>query len=232
MIANKSVIAIIPARGGSKGLPGKNIKDLCGKPLIVWTIEAALKSSYIDTVLVTSDDDNILKISEAAGAKIIKRPSNLATDESPSMDAILHALEHRKKYDIVILLQPTSPLRNNQHIDEALELFISKESNSVISVSEVIESPYWMYEIKEGVLRPLLENTNVTRRQDLPKVYKLNGALYIKQYEKLVLDKSFVDLSTYSYVMPLNIAIDIDNKLDWQLATKLLEEGNKCISNK
>ena len=121
MIANKSIIAIIPARGGSKGVPGKNIKDLCGKPLIVWTIEAALRSSYIDTVLVTSDDDDILKISEAAGAKIIKRPSNLATDESPSMDAVLHALDTTAKHNVVILLQPTSPLRNEQHIDEPLD---------------------------------------------------------------------------------------------------------------
>lgn len=224
MIANQTVIAIIPARGGSKGIPRKNVRDLCGKPLIAWTIESALRSRYIDTVLVTSDDKEILQVSKKYGAQTIQRPSYLASDESPSIDAVIHALQQKEQHDIVILLQPTSPLRNEYHINESLELFIKKVTTSLVSVSEVTESPYWMYKIKAGKLKPLLEDIAASRRQDLPKIYKLNGAIYIKKQCSLVKEKFFIDENTYSYIMPVNTAIDIDNRIDWEMVSHLIKE--------
>ena len=127
MIDGKSILAVIPARGGSKRLPNKNILDLAEKPLIAWSIEAGLNSKYIDTVVVSSDSDDILDISKKFGADIIKRPDELASDTATSFDAIKHTIENTiETFDYVILLQPTSPLRNNSHIDEAFELLIKK----------------------------------------------------------------------------------------------------------
>jgi len=216
MIDNKSVIAIIPARGGSKGIPRKNIKDLHGKPLIVWTIDAALSSKYIDKVVVTSDDDEILTIAKKYGTDIIKRPITLATDESPSVDTITHTLEQMDSFDLVMLLQPTSPLRTYVHIDESLELMMINKANSIVSVSKVKESPYWMYEINGTLLKPLLErNDTATRRQDLPTVYKLNGAIYISGIEYFKKNKSMVTKDSVAYIMPENESYDIDTHLDF-----------------
>jgi len=143
MYKNKTFLAIIPARGGSKRLPRKNILDLHGKPLISHSIEAGLNSKYIDKVVVSSDDDEILVISEKFGVNIIKRPDELATDVSTTFDAIKHTINNVEKYDYIVLLQPTSPLRDSKHIDEAIELLKNKNADAVVSVCEMEHSPLW-----------------------------------------------------------------------------------------
>jgi CMP-N,N'-diacetyllegionaminic acid synthase len=143
MYEGKTFLAIIPARGGSKRLPRKNILNLAGKPLIAWSIEAGLNSEYIDKVIVTSDDDEILEISRKFGADIIKRPDELANDTATTFDAIKHTIDNCEKYDYIVLLQPTSPLRNEKYIDDAIELLESKKADAIISVCEMDHSPLW-----------------------------------------------------------------------------------------
>jgi len=143
MYNNKTFLAIIPARGGSKRLPRKNILDLNGTPLIAYSIEAGLKSKYIDKVIVSSDDEEILKISKKYGALTLIRPDELAGDMATTFDAIAHTIENTKEYDYIVLLQPTSPLRDEKHIDEAIELLEGKEANAVVSVCEMEHSPLW-----------------------------------------------------------------------------------------
>lgn len=143
MYKNKTFLAIIPARGGSKRLPRKNVLDLCGKPLITWSIEAGLNSKYIDKVVVSSDDDEILEISRKFGAETIKRPDELASDTATTFDAIKHTIDNLEKYDYIVLLQPTSPLRDQKHIDEAIELLVEKNADAVVSVCEMDHSPLW-----------------------------------------------------------------------------------------
>jgi len=144
MYKNKTFLAIVPARGGSKRLPRKNILDLNGKPLVAWSIEAGLNSRYIDKVIVTSDDNEILKISKKYGASTIKRPYELANDTATTIDTVRHAIESMDKtYDYVVLLQPTSPLRTCTHIDEAIELLDKKNANAIISVCEMEHNPLW-----------------------------------------------------------------------------------------
>ena len=131
---NKTFLTIIPARGGSKRLPRKNVLDLCGKPLIAYSIEAALKSKYIDKLIVSSDDDEILEISKKYGANIIKRPPELGTDTTTTFDTIKHVVDNLDIYDYVILLQATSPLRNQIHIDESIQLLELKKADAIVSV--------------------------------------------------------------------------------------------------
>ena len=149
MYKNKNFLAVIPARGGSKRLPGKNILDLCGKPIIAWSIEAGLNSSYIDKVVVSSDDDDILDTAKRFKAEIIKRPKQLASDTASSFDVVKHAIDNLESYDYVVLLQPTSPLRNYQHIDKAIEFLEEKNADSIISVCEVNHSPLWSNTLQE-----------------------------------------------------------------------------------
>ena len=178
---NKTFLAIIPARGGSKRLPRKNILDLCGKPLISWSIEAALKSKYISKVVVSSDDEEILNISSNFGADIIKRPYELANDTATTFDAIKHTINNLEKYDYIVLLQPTSPLRNEKHIDEAIELLEEKQADGIVSVCEMDHSPLWSNTLPEdGNMRGFLREEILNKRsQDLEKYYRLNGTIYM-----------------------------------------------------
>ena len=178
---NKTFLAIIPARGGSKRLPRKNILDLCGKPLISWSIEAALKSKYISKVVVSSDDEEILNISSNFGADIIKRPYELANDTATTFDAIKHTINNLEKYDYIVLLQPTSPLRNEKHIDEAIELLEEKQADAIVSVCEMDHSPLWSNTLPEdGNMRGFLREEILNKRsQDLEKYYRLNGTIYM-----------------------------------------------------
>jgi N-acylneuraminate cytidylyltransferase/CMP-N,N'-diacetyllegionaminic acid synthase len=148
MYKDRRIIALVPARGGSKGLPGKNVLPLLGKPLIAWTIEQAKACSYIDRVMVTTDDDGIAAAAREFGADVpFKRPAHLATDAAKSLDVVLHALDwleaHGDRYDLLVLLQPTSPLRTAGDIGGALDLFISKNAGAVVSVCETDHHPYW-----------------------------------------------------------------------------------------
>ena len=193
MYKNKTFLAIIPARGGSKRLPRKNVLDLNGKPLIAYSIEAGLKSKYIDKVIVTSDDDEILTISERYGADTIKRPDELASDTATTFDAIKHAMENCERYDYIILLQPTSPLRNEKHIDEAIELLESKNADAVVSVCEMDHSPLWSNTLNDSLsMSDFLKDEVVNKRsQDLEKYYRLNGAIYICNIKKFLKEESF-----------------------------------------
>lgn len=228
MINNKTFLAIIPARGGSKRLPRKNVLDLCRKPVIAWSIEAGLDSKYIDRVVVSSDDDEILNIAKKYGAEIIKRPSELAIDTATTFDAIKHTIENLEKYDYIVLLQPTSPLRNEKHIDEAIELLEEKNADAVVSVCEMDHSPLWSNTLpKDNSMGNFLRDEVLNKRsQDLEKYYRLNGAIYICQTEKFLKGKSFfIKNNIFAYKMDKKSSIDIDEEFDFKIA-KLMKELN------
>ncbi len=218
MIKGKKVLAIIPARGGSKGVPGKNIRAIGGKPLVAWTIEAATASRYIDRLILSSDDDDIIRLAKTYGCEVpFRRPAELATDDASTVDTVLHAVDNiEEKYDLLVLLQVTSPLRTTVDIDCCIELYAQTQASSVVSVTETEKSPYWMYTIDEqSYLAPLLANDELPqRRQDAPKVYLLNGAIYVIGVEKFLESKSFVLDKTQAYEMPKERSIDIDTESD------------------
>ena len=219
-------LAIIPARGGSKRLPRKNILDLCGKPLISWSIEAALKSKYISKVVVSSDDEEILNISSNFGADIIKRPYELANDTATTFDAIKHTINNLEKYDYIVLLQPTSPLRNENQIDEAIELLEEKQADAIVSVCEMDHSPLWSNTLPEdGNMRGFLREEILNKRsQDLEKYYRLNGAVYICKTDKLLENKSFfLKDNIFAYIMDRKSSIDIDEEIDFLFAQRVIE---------
>ncbi len=221
MHKDKTFLAIIPARGGSKRLPRKNILDLNGKPLIAYSIEVGLKSKYIDKVVVSSDDDEILDVSKKYGAQLIKRPEVLASDTATTFDALKHTIDNIEKYDYIVLLQPTSPLRDEKHIDEAIELLESKEADAIVSVCEVDHSPLWSNTLPKdenmrGFLRDEVKNK---RSQDLDKYFRLNGAIYICRTDKLLEEKSFfLKDNIFAYKMDRKSSIDIDEEIDFKLA--------------
>ncbi len=227
MYKDKTFLAIIPARGGSKRLPRKNILDLVGKPLIAWSIEAGLKSQYIDKVIVSSDDDEILDISKKFGSQTIKRPAILASDTAETFDAIKLVIESSKNYDFIVLLQATSPLRNEQHIDEAIKLLISENADAVISVCETDHSPLWSNTLPEnGSMAGFLKEEVLNKRsQDLETYYRLNGALYICRTKRLLLEETFfLKDNIFSYCMNRSSSVDIDEALDFKIAKILMEE--------
>lgn len=229
MYNDKTFLAIIPARGGSKRLPRKNILGLCGKPLIAYSIEAGLKSKYLDEVVVSSDDDEIISISEEFAANTIKRPEELSTDTATTFDAIKHTIENVKKYDYIVLLQPTSPLRNTKHIDEAIELLEKKKADAVVSVCEMDHSPLWSNTLPEdGKMTNFIRDEILNKRsQDLEKYYRLNGAIYICKTDKLIEKKSFMlKDNIFAYVMDRKSSIDIDEEIDFKIAQIIKESKN------
>lgn len=231
MLNGKTFLAIIPARGGSKRLPRKNILDLAGKPLIAWSIEAGLDSQYIDKVIVTSDDTEILNIAQQFGSDAIKRPDALASDTATSFDAIKHTIENIDKYDYVVLLQPTSPLRTAEHIDEAIELLERKKANAVVSVCEMEHSPLWSNTLPgDDSMKGFLKDKVLNKRsQDLEAYYRLNGAIYICNTNKLLEEESFfLKENIFAYKMDRESSVDIDEKIDFQFTEILITgEGNE-----
>lgn len=228
MYNNKTFLAIIPARGGSKRLLRKNVLDLAGKPLITWSIEAALQSKYIDHILVTSDDDEILSISKKFGANIIKRADEFATDTSTTFDAIKHAIESNLGYDYIVLLQPTSPLRTSDHIDEAIESLEKKKADGIISVCAMDHSPLWSNTLPEdGEMKCFIKDEIKNKRsQELETYYRINGAVYICKTERLLEEKSFlIKDKCYAYKMDRMVSIDIDEKIDLLMANMILNES-------
>ena len=224
MYQNKTFLAIIPARGGSKRLPRKNVLDLHGKPLMGWSIEAGLKSKYIDKVIVTSDDAEILDIAEDAMAEAIRRPAELASDISTTFDAIKHTINSIEKYNYVVLLQPTSPLRTAKHIDEAIELLVNKNADSVVSVCKTDHSPLWSNILpSDGSMSNFVkDDIRNTRSQDLGVFYRLNGAIYICNTNKLLDEKSFfLKDNAFAYKMDRDVSIDIDRAIDLKIAETL-----------
>jgi CMP-N,N'-diacetyllegionaminic acid synthase len=229
--SNKTILGLIPARGGSKGLPKKNVLPLSGKPLIAWTIEQAKSSKYIDKIVVSTDDNEIAEIARKYGAHIpFLRPAAIATDSAKTMDAILHAIDWlgnmKESYDLLIVLQPTSPLRNSGDIDNAVELLFSKKAKTIVSVCEVEHHPYLSNVLPgdnclKDFLRPEAINRN---RQELPPYYRLNGAIYLSYCEHLLKEKNFFGVESYAYVMPKERSIDINDKIDFRLSELLLSK--------
>lgn len=215
------VLAVILARGGSKRLPNKNILEFHGKPLIGWTIEAALNSIFVDEIIVSSDSDIILDIASKYGVETIKRPLELSSDNATSMDALIHAVKSYKKYTKIILLQPTSPLRTSSHIDGAMEILLDMGAESVISVCEAEHSPLWCNVLSpDGKMKDFIRTEYLGKRsQDLPKYYRLNGSIYILDtYQLLDTRQIACNEKTYSYLMSTEDSIDIDTIVDFKLA--------------
>jgi len=229
MLNGKTFLGIVPARGGSKRLPRKNLLDLNGKPLIAWSIQAGLKSKYIDELIVTSDDDEILEVASNYGSNIIKRPFELASDTATTFDAIEHAILNTSSYDYIVLLQPTSPLRTCEHIDAAIELLYEKKADAIVSVCQTAHSPLWCNTLPEdGSMSDFISSQNKSiRSQDLPIYYRLNGAIYIAKTSCLIKEKTFLfDDAIFSYVMSEDVSIDIDNELDFKLANIVMNNSN------
>lgn len=223
-----SILAVIPARGGSKRLPNKNIMSLAGKPLIAWTIEAAIKSRYIDQVVVSSDSDKVLSISKKYGSDVLKRPKLISGDLSSTYDVVEHAIQNNNsKYDLVFLLQPTSPLRTSIHIDEIIEFLVRKKANAVIGVCEVEHSPQWTNTLPKNndMSRFLDEKVINLPSQELTKYYRVNGAAYLSRVDKLMKAKSFfLKENIIAYKMSRRDSIDIDEEIDLQLAQLYLTQ--------
>jgi len=227
LINDKRVLAVIPLRGGSKGLPGKNIREVAGKPLFAWTWDEAKKSKYLDRIIVSTDDDEILDRVKQYGCDApFKRPAELATDEAETIDVVIHALSIvERSYDYVVLLQATSPLRTVSDIDNCISLCEQRRATSVTSVCQVEKSPYWMYKVDEtNKMAPLLTvEDRPTRRQDAEVLYQVNGAVYVNQVNQLLKDRRFVTDATFAYIMPASLSIDIDTELDLAMMQYLID---------
>lgn len=231
---NSETLVIIPARGGSKRLPRKNVKLLAGKPLICWTIEAAIKANLDAKIVVTSDDDEILEIADAYKSKGVykrKRPDNLATDTASTVDAIIDVIESEKLLGnnpkTIILLQPTSPLRNEEDIRNAFRLYNDTEKNSgkdtVVSVCEVDHPTAWIGHVREDMS---FQGTKLLkqRSQDYEKEYRLNGAIYIASIKHICEEKSLFSKKLKASVMPRYRSIDIDLEVDFKVCEGVLRE--------
>lgn len=232
MIDGKTVLAIIPARGGSKGVPRKNIREVAGRPLIAWTIDEAKKSKYIDRLILSSDDAEIIQVAQSWGCEVpFVRPTALAQDETPGIDPVLHAMEKLPDYEIVVLLQATSPLRSVEDIDGCIEHCITAGANACVSVTQAEQNPYWTYTLATGgAMQPLIQpKQNFSRRQDLPQVYILNGAVYVAYRDWLREHKTFMTEETLGFVMPQERSLDIDTELDLQILNiHCKDERKKC----
>lgn len=222
-------LVVIPARGGSKGVPGKNIKLLNGKPLIHYTIEAAREVFKDEEIIVSTDDPEIRSVAEKTGLKVpFLRPSDLATDTASSQDVLIHALDFFEKHDgtpdRIILLQPTSPFRTAGQIKTALTL-MDEQTDMIVSVKETSANPYFNLreENNNGWLEPSKEG-NFTRRQDAPKVYELNGAIYIINPNALRHERMAAFKKIKKYVMDEQSSHDIDTMMDWKIAEVIVKE--------
>lgn len=230
MYKDKKILAIIPARGGSKGIPKKNIIDLLGKPLLYYSIKSAKKSKYIDKVIVSTNDLEIAEVAKKLGTDVpFLRPEDISGDKSKSIDAFIHAIKEleklEEKYDYVLLLQNTSPLRQSWHIDEAIEKLIESGERSLVSVSEVTEHPCIMRTLNEkNETINLMDMSGDVRRQDFPPIYIVNGAIYIQKNDKYLNLDTNLNGGKLAYVMAREYSVDIDEYLDLDIATHYLKK--------
>ncbi|WP_207707026.1 cytidylyltransferase domain-containing protein [Heliorestis acidaminivorans] len=225
-----SVLALIPARGGSKGIPRKNIRYVGGKPLIAWTIESAKKSKYIDRLVLSSEDEEIIAIAKNWGCDVpFVRPESLAQDDTPGIMPVLHALEVLPEYEYIILLQPTSPLRSEQDIDNCIELCWQNNASACVSVALVDKSPYWMYRVgKDYKMDSIIQSeTLYNQRQETPPIFALNGAIYFARAKWLKDKKSFLTSETLAFQMPKERSLDIDTQRDWVFFETIINNGLK-----
>lgn len=227
---SSNIVAIITARGGSKTVPRKNIRLLSGKPLIYYTIKEAQTSKYVHRVLVSTEDREIAEITKGYGAEVVPRPVELAQDDTPSLPVFRQVIKYLEDVedshpDVVVLLQPTSPLRTAEDIDGAIEKFLHTNCDSIVSVCEAEHPPQWMYILEGDRLKPIIGGREkVTRRQDAPKVYRLNGAIYVTRSNVIIKQNTVVGHNTGAYIMPLERSIDIDTELDFRLTELLMRE--------
>ena len=225
MYKNNSFLAIVPARGGSKGLPGKNIKELWGKPLVAWSIEAGLKSKYVDEVMVSTDDEQIAEISKKYGANVpFLRPSELASDNATTFDAVKHTIDYyknelKKEFDYIVLLEPTSPLRENNDIDMMIEKIVDnqEEFDSISSIGEAHEHPSIMKQIvNKNYIVPFCKELKVTtRRQDNEKAYFPYGVAYIAKIKNLLGEETFYTKRNTFYEIKRYQCYEIDDLYDF-----------------
>lgn len=224
MINGKAVLGLIPARGGSKGFPGKNIKELCGKPLVSWPIDTAKKSKYIDRVIVSTDSEKIAKVAESFGVEVpFKRPTEFATDTSSTFSVIEHLFHflgaENETYDYLVLLEPTSPLTTFSDVDKALEMLVKNRglADSIVSVSK-IEATHPVFDVRinnKGLIEPYVGNGfNTFRRQEIDTLYYFEGSLYISDVSILIKEKSFYHNRTLPYIVPRWKAFEIDEPMD------------------
>lgn len=230
---NLKILAIIPARGASKGIKNKNIKNLAGKPLIAYTIEAAKKSKYISRTVVSTDNPTIAEVSRKYCAEVpFLRPVKLSQDNTPMVKVIIHTLntlKEREKYipDIVVLLQPTSPLRRVETIDDGIEYFLKNNKRPLISVTKAKQNPYWMKTLKNGYLYPFIRNKKpFYRRQDLPDIYIPNGCLYICSMQDLKSGDPFNNDEIVGFIMDREESVDVDGQEDLILAEYYILKEN------
>jgi len=226
------MIAIIPARSGSKGLPGKNIKILIDKPLIAYSIEAALKARSISEVIVSTDDAHIAQIAIEYGAKVpFLRPKSLATDEALAVDNYIYTIERlnklrSKQIDSFVVLQPTSPLRTTKDIDEAINLFYRKNADSVISYTKESHPIYWHKKINDDLsFSEIFNDLNIKNRQAYEDTYYPNGAIYVFKFD-LIKKKQYYSKKSFAYLLPRERAVDIDTIQDFEYAEFLLKKKN------
>lgn len=232
MINGQSVLAFIPARGGSKSIPNKNILRLKGKELIAYTIEAAVDTGICDEVIVSTDSAKIAKVAEKYGANIpFLRPKKISKDDSQMMDAVLHAInwfeENKKRYDIFLHLQPTSPLRNSDHIKEAFSVYFKNNADVIISVNETDYVPDRLNILPEDNRMSQFVNpqTQYINRQEFEKYYELNGAIHVANWNVLRKKKTWFVDNSFAYIMDKKYAIDIDSRLDFYFTEFLLKNG-------
>ncbi len=222
-------ICIICARGGSKGVPRKNVKIIGGKPLIAHSIEHGLQSGMFDKVLVSSDDDEILEVAKEFGADILKRPDELASDTAGTMQVLKHALDYAEvefntKYDTMVLLQPTSPIRDITDINQAIEKLEKNKISSVISVKEASASPYYvLIEKGDDGVYGLSKKSDAIRRQDVPIVYEINGSFYVWNRDSFMNEQKVLQKDTDIQVIPEERSVDIDTPFDFKMASLLMD---------
>jgi len=227
MFERKKILAVIAARGGSKEVPRKNLRKLADKPLLVWTIEEAGKSSYLDKVILSSEDDEIINIARKSGCDVpFIRPKILSRDNTTAVEVALHAIEElNESYDFVVMLQPTSPLRTASDIDGCIELCIKSSSPSCVTVTKNVKHPLWSYSMNSaGILQQFIQaDLGKVQRQELPEVFVLNGAVYITRIEWFKKVQAFVTKETMGYIMPEERSLDIDTEFDILIADFLLK---------
>jgi CMP-N,N'-diacetyllegionaminic acid synthase len=227
-------IGLITARGGSKGVPRKNVRSLAGKPVIAWTIEAARQARSLRRVIVSTDDEEIAAAAREHGAEVpFMRPAELAGDASSHISVVIHAIEWLEaqgdRPDYVMLIQPTSPLLSGEDIDAACRIADEHDATAVLSVSEMDWHPYIAKRIgADGTLQAFMEaDLSYLRRQDMPPAYALNGAMYLNRRESLLRDQTFWPERSYPYVMPEERSLDIDTEWDFHLLDLVLRDQSR-----
>ena len=225
MIEGRSVLGVIPARGGSKGILRKNLRPVGGKPLVAWTIEAGKGSQWIDRLILSSEDEEIIATAKQFGCEVpFVRPRELAADLTPGIDPVIHAITQLPGFDYVVLLQPTSPLRGAEDVDGCISHCLSQKAPACVSVTRLEQGPEVIYRMEDtGRLSPLLKSAaQVSRRQDLPAFYRINGAVYVAECRWLLANRSFLTAETIGYEMPAERSVDIDSEADLDYAGFLL----------